>query len=661
MIKYRPEVDGLRTIAVIPVILFHLGYNWISGGYFGVDVFFVISGFLITSIILKDVASGTFSMQDFWLRRVRRILPAIITVIIATLIIAPFVIFNTDIIALVFDSLAAMFSYANFSAWFKLGDYWGAAAENSFFLHAWSLSVEEQFYLFYPLFILLIYKLKLSIPKWLFIVVIISFIAFLIGSFLSPIATFYLLPTRAWELASGGLLAALFNSDILQKERIKRSSFYTIIGVTLILSSYFIFTGNDGVNIFAILPVLGAVLIIAFASENNFVGQFLGSPSIVFIGKISYSLYLWHWPIIVLLHNTEINENYKPIIALILTIILSILSYYLVENTTRKSEYTPKLVLGMVFVTLTMSLYLLSPLTIKETPSAFNDVIFHGRYYDISPQNVNTSKNKSNNFWNKYFDWEKIKKQGTFQPERETKYNNAYKENGIITDNSSNQNPAIIVLGDSHGAMWAKVIDEIALAHHQKVSFYTAIANLPFFNIKNIEKQRKTKNFSEKQRVEYAKSLFNNIQKWKPKLLIFSCRWEYINQEQKANFEDILNYTKEHNIQVLLLNQPPVIEDISDRNTKQYLAHLGYKPNGQFQYIDYTDKLKIEKSNQILLNYATKYTNIHIFDVYHQLVINNKVTIISNKDILYYDDDHLSYQGTLLFKNDLAKAILSNL
>src|SRR6478609_1384385 len=160
---YRADVDGLRSIAIIPVVLFHLGFSWISGGYFGVDVFFVISGFLITSILFKEIETHSFSMIKFWLRRVKRILPAIITVILTTLLVAPFLIFKGDIISLTSDSLSALFSYANFHMLSKFGDYWGKSAENSFFLHAWSLSVEEQFYVFYPLFLFSLYKLKQSL------------------------------------------------------------------------------------------------------------------------------------------------------------------------------------------------------------------------------------------------------------------------------------------------------------------------------------------------------------------------------------------------------------------------------------------------------------------------------------------------------------------
>ena len=151
-IGYRPEIDGLRAVAVIPVILFHMGLSWIPGGFIGVDVFFVISGFLITSIIKTELDQGGFSFSNFWARRVRRILPAMIFVSACTLAFAYVFVFLPEQQAIGKQALAALFSVANIYFWLSTGDYWGNASEESPFLHAWSLSVEEQFYLFFPIF-----------------------------------------------------------------------------------------------------------------------------------------------------------------------------------------------------------------------------------------------------------------------------------------------------------------------------------------------------------------------------------------------------------------------------------------------------------------------------------------------------------------------------
>ena len=192
-IGYRPEIDGLRAVAVILVILFHMGSNWISGGYIGVDVFFVISGFLITSIIKKELEQGTFSFRDFWARRVRRILPAMIFVTACTLVVSYIFAFRPDQQRIGGQALVALMSVANIYFWRSTGDYWGSAAEESPFLHTWSLSVEEQFYLFFPIAMWLIFRFR---TRWLqgciATAVIGSLAMFLLGLQAYPTATFYL-------------------------------------------------------------------------------------------------------------------------------------------------------------------------------------------------------------------------------------------------------------------------------------------------------------------------------------------------------------------------------------------------------------------------------------------------------------------------------------
>lgn len=648
MIKYRAEIDGLRTIAVIPVILFHLGYSWVNGGYFGVDVFFVISGYLITSIIFKEITSGTFSMKEFWIRRVKRILPAVIAVVIATLTVAPFLIFKGDIISITSDALSALFSYANFHLLSKFGDYWGSSAEGSFFLHAWSLSVEEQFYIFYPLFLLILYKFRLSLPKWLSLITFFSLLAFIVGSIYYPTSTFYLLPTRAWEMASGGLLAVLnYNKKVSDDKSGNYKSILAGIGLILILSSYFVFTGEDGVNIFAILPVLGTVMIIAFSSRSNIIGKLLSSKPLVYIGKISYSLYLWHWPVIVLLRNyyvTKLSSVEIQFIAIISTAVLSILSYYFVENKTRKWKHTPKFVLASIVIIVGYIFLLQSPLVNKEYKSPFNKVVFYGLYYDITPKIWAVSEAN------------KIKRIGIVAPERNNAYSESYKNNGIITSQGIKSDPQIVVLGDSHGAMWAKVIDEIAENDKFKTSFYTSVGSTPFFNISPIEKQDGTRGFTKEQRVAYAKGFMDNLKIWKPRLLIISSKWDSMNEAKMRNLDSLLNVVQSIGIKVLILNQPPVIDVIGDKNTAQYLTFLGYAPNAKNQYI--ADKSDIGIVNQKLEQHLSKYSNISLFDAYSTFAQeSDKALIIKNNDVLYYDDDHLSYQGTLLVKDQLSKTI----
>ncbi len=190
VITYRPDIDGLRALAIIPVLLFHLGANWLPGGFLGVDVFFVISGYLITSIILKDHDSGRFSYTNFWMRRIRRIFPLLAIMVIVTLIVSYFLTFKPDLQSIGKVGLSSIFSVANMALW-RMTSYWGPAAENSPFLHSWSLSVEEQFYLIYPAFLLILLKyMKHHIVMFLSLTILASFFLFLYTAETHPTASF---------------------------------------------------------------------------------------------------------------------------------------------------------------------------------------------------------------------------------------------------------------------------------------------------------------------------------------------------------------------------------------------------------------------------------------------------------------------------------------
>lgn len=300
-LHYRPEIDGLRTFAVIPVVLFHLGYKAFAGGNLGVDVFFVISGFLITSIVKREADAGKFSFAKFWARRVRRIMPAMLAVTLAALAFTVLFVYLPDQTTIFHQATWSLLSGANIYFWKFIGDYWGSAAGQSPFLHMWSLAVEEQFYLFMPPAVWLVYKLS---PKHLLAVVmtvlVASLAAFLYAVPKNPEAAFYLLPTRAWELAAGCGLAVV---------NIRFKGAWTgllgLLGLALIICSYVMFPelkapkfGLTQFSLGAMQAVLGATLVIAFARSGP-AYPILANPVSVFIGKISYSLYLWHWPVIV--------------------------------------------------------------------------------------------------------------------------------------------------------------------------------------------------------------------------------------------------------------------------------------------------------------------------------------------------------------------------
>lgn len=329
---YRPEIDGLRAVAVTIVVFFHAGFELFSGGFVGVDVFFVISGFLITRIITSELQAGTFTLRNFWERRARRILPALLLVItfcipVAWLLLAPSDMrdFGTSVVA------AVTFS-ANFFFWRNSG-YFEPAAELQPLLHTWSLAVEEQFYLLFPLFMLLMWRrFKTSIPVFLAIVFALSFALSQIASSGHQGFNFYLLPTRGWELLIGAFIA-------LQIDRVRLgerlSSLATYLGMGLIFTAVFLLDASVPFpGVYALLPTLGAALVIVGGGgKRNSVTKLLQSPPVVYVGLISYSLYLWHHPILAFLryHNPEV-ESLEILGGLILSFLLASFTYALVEK-----------------------------------------------------------------------------------------------------------------------------------------------------------------------------------------------------------------------------------------------------------------------------------------------------------------------------------------
>ncbi|PRO68454.1 acyltransferase family protein [Alteromonas gracilis] len=240
---YRKEIDGLRAVAILPVIWIHSGLPYVTGGFLGVDVFFVISGFLITSILLKEFEANSFSLTKFYERRARRILPAFLAVIAVTSLILPFVSSHPKFIGDYGTSVLSAILFSSNIYFWQTSGYFGSASELSPMLHTWSLAVEEQYYIFFPLLIMLLFsKGKKVIISALILISITSLLISEWGALNSPIANFYLLPSRAWELLAGALASVFYLNGYLNKIKAKSSTFLSALGICLILISYFLFS-----------------------------------------------------------------------------------------------------------------------------------------------------------------------------------------------------------------------------------------------------------------------------------------------------------------------------------------------------------------------------------------------------------------------------------
>jgi len=336
--RYRPDIDGLRAVAVLVVVLYHAGFGC-PGGYIGVDVFFVISGFLITSLIWRELENKTFDFGAFWERRARRIVPALIVVTIATLIAGWFLLLPVDFKSLGRASASQAVFAANIHYWHD-SDYFATASVEKPLLHTWSLAVEEQFYLVVPFLLWGIFRStrlrsRAGVLALITTGLVLSFLISIYAVSRHPTAAFYLLPTRAWELLFGTLIAFLPTASVLVRRRSLRE-FIALAGLALILIPVFYYTTQTPFPGLAALPVcLGTALLIwANGLGQTMVGKALSTRPVVFLGLISYSLYLWHWPLLAFSKYAAIaplSGGYRAGM-LSLGLVLAILSWKYVET-----------------------------------------------------------------------------------------------------------------------------------------------------------------------------------------------------------------------------------------------------------------------------------------------------------------------------------------
>jgi len=326
---------------VLPVILFHAGFETFSGGFVGVDVFFVISGYLITTIILAELEQGKFSIVNFYERRARRILPALFVVMLVCIPFAWFWLLPSDMKGFS-KSLVAVSVFASNILFWRESSYFDTAAELKPLLHTWSLAVEEQYYVLFPLFLMLFWKLG---KRWLLVTLGLVFVTSLAiaqwAAYAEPTAAFYLLPTRGWELLIGAF-AAFYLSQANRKLFDKRlSEFGGWLGVALILYAVFAYSkATPFPGLYALVPTLGTVLIILFATQQTTVGRFVGNSTFVGIGLISYSAYLWHQPLFAMFKHSGYEVSKEIYLTLtILALLLAYVTWRVVETPFRKKSF----------------------------------------------------------------------------------------------------------------------------------------------------------------------------------------------------------------------------------------------------------------------------------------------------------------------------------
>ncbi|MCP2121422.1 acyltransferase family protein [Enterobacter mori] len=430
-IKYRTEIDGLRAIAVLAVIIFHAFPSALPGGFVGVDIFFVISGFLITSIIIRELENNNFSIIQFYERRARRILPALIFMM---LIISPFAfiwILPSD-----FDNfLKSIIAVLTFTSNFLFANESGYFAPNvdlKPLLHTWTLAVEEQYYIFFPLILCVFWKFGKKTS--LFIIIMISALSLTlaqIGSITSPTNTFYLLHTRAWELLVGSMCAFYFTGKKIPAIE-KHSAIISFTGLLLIIASISLLNKDYPYpSFYTLMPTIGAALILLFATRQNLVGKLLSFKVFSMLGLISYSAYLWHQPIFSLARNRDISEPgiTTMSILILLTLALSFFSWKYIETPFRKKEKFSR-----------KSIFAYSGIFSFAIMICASSLLFINKNYDI------TGKKELQNFLN-------YRLRGNLGLDKACE-----KTFTLAKECRTNNAPEIVLWGDSYAMQMAKAI-----------------------------------------------------------------------------------------------------------------------------------------------------------------------------------------------------------
>jgi len=496
---YRADIDGLRALAILPVLLFHAKNPFFTGGFVGVDVFFAISGYLITSILLKEIEGNKFSYVQFYVRRIRRLLPALLAVYIVTILVflnyyPPFL-FETTVKSV----LASVFLSSNIFFW-KEGGYFSNAIELNPLLHTWSLSVEEQFYLIFPSFLIVIFKFIKAGKTRLLIMLLLIVTSLALAIYMAPprgsYASFYLLPTRAYELGLGAILAYIIH--LKMDVNIRDIKGLREIGLLFIILPIFLYDESTPFpSYFAMVPVVGACLIILARNTEGIAYRIITSKVNVFIGVISYSLYLWHWPIIVF-NNwffSNVDELSRGAISILISIPIAILSYLYIERPFRnKKNYSDKFIIRTFNISIPVLVLFCSTL------------LLYGNKFIVDPSGER-QKNYSL----------AIEEEPTRKPCTDKLRNLQKFELCSLTIEPISTGESIFIWGDSHASAMIPAFEEIA--NERLVNFAVTTGCPPVLNIKRTDfsqKCRKVNNMVYKHIIEsgystiFLVAAFNN-------------------------------------------------------------------------------------------------------------------------------------------------------
>ena len=602
----------------MPVILFHANLGC-PGGFVGVDIFFVISGFLISSLILKEIKSDAFSLVKFWERRVRRILPALCVVVLTTLVAGWFLYLPEDFALLGKSSVAQSMLLSNVFFWRHSG-YFAAGVDTMPLLHTWSLAVEEQFYVLFPVFLIFIAARKrFSIARSISYLAVGSFMLSVLGSYFDLSATFYLLPTRAWELMVGAFLAAIpRRSEPVQW----LNETAGLCGLGLILYSAFCYTRETRFpGLAAVPPCLGAGLIIFSGTlKPTFISRILAWKPVVFVGLISYSLYLWHWPLLVFSKYVGVEAQSWELRLILLTIsfLLAVASWKFVETPFRQRVYAHRR--PQVFALAGFSMMTLMVLG--------GGVWFlHGMPSRLPAKVLN------------YYNW---RNDYAFRNEI-TPQQAAAGQFAELGAQNTNQPVEILIWGDSHAMAIAPVLDELCHRFSMRGVEATHSATAPILGYFCIDRAH---GLSEKS-LAFSQSVYDFIAKKKVKAVILAALWSNYGPPDLVNdrLTTTVQFLMSTGAKVYVVKDVPIPGFDVPRRVARTVLHKGDLANlagSQDQYA------VANHDFDLIFNHLSQ-IGATILDAPRCLLNTNGLyDVIRDDKVLYIDSNHLTIEGSML-------------
>lgn len=645
--KYRPDIDGLRALAILPVVLFHAFPSRLTGGFVGVDIFFVISGFLISTIIFRSLKQEKFSFLDFYARRARRIFPALSLVLFSVITFGWFALDGDEYKMLGKHVAAGAGFLQNFILWGE-ADYFDISSELKPLLHLWSLAIEEQYYLVFPLIAWFAWRKGLNLFGLVLFIAIASLAANLYWIRTDTVGTFYFPHTRIWEIMAGAILAYItLKSSALSghadtsaasssswKSIGLKKSLLSCLGLGLILVSIFVFEKHHHYPGWrAMIPVLGTVLII-YAGQYSWINRhILGNKLVIFVGLISYPLYLWHWP---LLSFARIIES-EPLsaslrIAIIaISFVLAILTYYLIEKPIRSGSYQRFWTIALVIIMFCVGSLGMLAYKRELTPRL-----------ELSVQEVK--------------EWERLNPSYEENcAELFPEWNN--RRNGFKCSFLEQGKPEIAVIGDSHSRRIHYGVSQ-AIGKEHSTALFPIGCGMPFYEISvAIPQKLRTSDYQYTRAKLIGKALDFSINDPAVKLIILSTGacWN--------NIVDIENLEERNPGRIVESKMRLTFEKLS-QSGKQVIyvldnPILDFDPKScvsrpfRINQSKVRCKMELETFNKQRAQYfrianivLADYPNIKVFNVASKLCDDEYCYALIDNKLLYHDRSHLSHAGS---------------